>query len=89
MVADDHACGDEEEDDHACCDNAYTSVSTDDSFAKSSVDFDLNVQFVTTFIATYIQPFTLESTYKRETVTNYHPPPLITDIPVIYETFLI
>ncbi|PKA82491.1 hypothetical protein ATE92_0621 [Ulvibacter sp. MAR_2010_11] len=75
--------------DHDCCDNHYTQVTTDDTFAKAS--FEIN--FTKTFVAAFVSVFVLEQpaiyTTNLISFAEYHPPPLEQDFQVLYETFLI
>lgn len=82
-------CDDGIAQEHDCCDNQYTQITTDDTFAKASFDIDLNK----TFVAAFVSVFVVQSPDNYPTNTNffaeYHPPPLKQDFQVLYETFLI
>lgn len=83
------ACGDEKQEDHNCCKNKYEKVNTDDHFAKASFDVQLDVPFIASFITVFVMqqvPFTSQT---QITYTDYHPPPLDKDIPVLYQVFTI
>jgi hypothetical protein len=89
MVMADTVCEDEQAEDHHCCDNEYTQVDTDDHFATT----DFNIQFAVAFVAS------LDVAYQIDLVNNYNlqvdnfkfydPPPLLRDVQVLYDTFLI
>lgn len=83
-----HPCGDEKED-HFCCNNEYTDVDTDDSYAKATFD----IQFEQNFLIAFVSVFVLNTLDNYESNTHffrdYSPPPLGEDLQVLYETFLI
>ena len=88
MVMQDDTCADEDGEDHDCCDNEYTKVSTDDDFSKASFNIEFENGF---FIAIHNPELTsiVVDTLKETVYTNYYPPPLIKDFPLLYESFLI
>jgi hypothetical protein len=89
MVMQDSSCGDEQAENPGCCDNEYTQVTTDDNFTKARLD----VKFDTHFVVAFVSIFMLKTPFLEEALfaayIDYNPPPLIKDIPVLYETFLI
>lgn len=88
MVVED-ACGDEQEGTHTCCDNQYAQIATDDNFATSQSSYQITPVFAASFVSIFVlqsQPL-LKS--QQPEVAFYYPPPLIKDLPVLYETFLI
>lgn len=89
MAVEDSACGDEHSEDHDCCDNEYTKVTTDNHFAKASFNIGFDQTFVVAFVATYILDIPLSDVTETDRYSEYNPPPLIKDIPVLFETFLI
>lgn len=89
MVMEDTSCDDGQQEDHDCCDNQYTSITTDDNFAKASFDLQLPSTFVPAFIAVFVLDEVVLFQEKTPEYSEYNPPPLIKDIPVLYETFLI
>ncbi|MFC7356655.1 hypothetical protein ACFQO1_03070 [Jejudonia soesokkakensis] len=89
MVLADTSCGDEHAEDHDCCDNEYTQVSTDDNFAKAHFDINFDSPFVAAFVSVFVLNVSLTEDASVTSYTDYNPPPLIKDIPVLYETFLI
>ena len=73
----------------SCCDNEYTQVHTDDNFAKSDVQFDLDVS---QFALLYSFVFQFETQLLKnvpDAFIDESPPPLDLDRCVLYETFLI
>ncbi len=89
MAMMDDDCGDEEEEEHDCCDNQYTNVSTDDNFAQASYDIVLNDVVVSSFVSVFVLEQTLINNQELPQFSEYNPPPLLKNISVLYETFLI
>jgi hypothetical protein len=89
MVMDVPGCEDGTIQDHDCCDNHYTQVTTDDTFAKASFDIDLNKIVVAALVSVFIvqEPHNFPVTVNC--FAEYHPPPLEQNFQVLYETFLI
>lgn len=86
----DDTCSDEKDEDHSCCDNQYTKVTTDDNFNASQDTFEMPTIFVTAFVSVFVlQQAATTTTNKTVSFSVYNPPPLIKDIPVLYETFII
>ncbi len=85
----DDACANEKDEEHSCCDNQYTKITTDDNFTPSQDSFQVPINFVAAFVSVFVlqtEPLVSET---AEIYALYTPPPLIKDIPVLYETFLI
>jgi hypothetical protein len=80
---------DEEADDHNCCDNQYTKVDTDDTFAKTSFEFNLDEKFVFAFTSVFLCVQTEIFPENQDFFKYYSPPPLERDLQVLYDTFLI
>ena len=72
-----------------CCENDYTQVTIDDATASNVVEFIFPVQFIASYLAVFQLHFPLADQALQPLYTKYDPPPLIKDIPVLYETFLI
>ncbi len=89
MAIADPACTEEFEKDHNCCDNEYTSVNTDDNFVKANFDIQLDPNVVATFVSVFVPPLATAYTSSINNYGDYDPPPLLKDISVLYETFLI
>ncbi|MFT4849555.1 MAG: hypothetical protein ACI83B_002099 [Sediminicola sp.] len=79
---------DDAEDRH-CCDNEYTSVTTDDNFAKANFNIDFDKSFAIAFVSVFVLQQLVEYEASIDDYTLYYPPPLYKNIPVLYETFLI
>jgi len=86
--AHDDNCDDEAEG-HTCCDNQYTKITTDDNFNASQDTFQLPASFVAAFVAVFVLQIETTTTSKTVVFSEYNPPPIIKDVPVLYETFLI
>jgi hypothetical protein len=80
---------DEEADEHDCCDNEYTKVDTDDTFAKVSFEFDFDENFVFTFISEFVLFQSENFPENPDLYKDYSPPPIERDLQVLYDTFLI
>ena len=89
MAMIDDACGDENEDEHDCCDNQYTNISLDDNFAQASFDIIFNEAIVVSLISVFVLDQSEISNQEFPQFSEYHPPPILKNIPVLYETFLI
>lgn len=89
MAMVDDACGDEKEAEHECCDNQYTNISTDDNFAQTTYDMVINDAFVASFISVFMLEQVVISNEELPEYSEYNPPPILKNIPILYETFLI
>ncbi|MAZ71836.1 MAG: hypothetical protein CMC70_01695 [Flavobacteriaceae bacterium] len=87
--AHDDSCDTEDAEDHNCCDNQYTKITTDENFNASQDTFQVSVNFVTAFVSVFVLQAEIATTSKIAAFSEYNPPPIIKDIPVLYETFLI
>ena len=83
------SCDDNDTQDHHCCDNQYTSVTTDDNFTKANFNLDFNQSVAIAFVSVFVLQQVIEYKTSLDSYTFYHPPPLIKNIRVLYETFLI
>lgn len=81
-------CDDKEEKSN-CCDNEYTSVDTDDTFAKASFSLELDKNFAIAFTSVFILNNTVSISSEADFYRDHSPPPLIKDFQVLYESFLI
>jgi len=89
MAMETPACDDEKIEAPSCCENQFTQVSTDDNFAKASFKVDFDTSFVAALVTIFVvKELSLENP-KANYYSTYNPPPLIKDIPVLYDTFLI
>ena len=82
-------CDDTDITDHGCCDNNFTKIQTDDNFAKAFFDLKLDKTFIATFFSVFVlHELEIASTAKTS-FADYSPPPLLQDLNILYETFLI
>lgn len=72
-----------------CCENVYHQVQTDDDFLTSSFQIDILPQFVVAFVEVFVLQTVEIKSSKEITFSEYLPPPLERDIPVLFQTFLI
>ncbi|MGK0428321.1 MAG: hypothetical protein ACJAUR_002441 [Ulvibacter sp.] len=89
MVMDVPSCDDNVVEDYHCCATQYTSVSTDDNFAKANFNIDFDKSFAIAFVSVFVLQQLVEYEASIDDYTLYYPPPLYKNIPVLYETFLI
>ena len=89
MVMETSPCDDEKMEIPSCCENQFTQVSTDDNFAKTSYKVDFDASFVAALVTIFVFKELPLDDLKANYYSAYNPPPLIKDIPVLYETFLI
>lgn len=85
----DDTCADEKAEGHSCCDNQYTKITTDDNFNPSQDTFQVPTNFVAAFVSVFVFQTETFAIHKGEEFSEYNPPPLIKNIPILYETFLI
>lgn len=83
------ACDGEENQEHSCCDNEFTNITTDDNFAMSSFDIVFQDNFTAAFITVFVLEHPTRIKEASPAFLDYNPPPLLKDIPILYETFLI
>lgn len=90
MALEDAACGDESAEERNCCDNEYTQVEIDDHFSENSFHLDFQQHFAIAYVvAFYRDAIDIPSEEENRRINEYDPPPLIKDLPVLLETFLI
>ena len=76
-------------DTHSCCNNRYTQVAFDDTVEQPVVEFQLTPVFDVDNNAIISSVSEILKLQKQVVYTIYNPPPLIKNIPVFLETFLI
>ncbi|MGJ8664778.1 MAG: HYC_CC_PP family protein [Patiriisocius sp.] len=90
IVMEQSSCGDEHEEDHDCCENHYVSVSTDTDYSSTSTfTLDFQHDFIVAFVSVFADHSWIAESTTATFYLEYNPPPLVKDIPVLYETFLI
>ena len=76
-------------DTHSCCKNQYTQVDFDDTVEQPIIEFQITPLFDVNTTA-FNTPSSETLIFQKQVVyTIYNPPPLIKNIPVFLETFLI
>lgn len=81
--------GDTVLDSYNCCKNHITKVQTDDNFAKTSFDLKLDKLFVASLVSVLVvQNFEIQNR-EEPSFAEYNPPPLVRELNILYETFLI
>lgn len=85
----DVSCGDETEGDHDCCENEYAQVTTDDNFSTVDFNFEINPEFTIAFVSVFLLQNLYYSEKEQTVFAQYNPPPLLKDIPVLYQSYLI
>ncbi len=72
-----------------CCQNEYTIISVEDDYNKTSIqEVVVDFTFVTAFVATYINLYSINNDNSQEYVA-YSPPILNPDAQVMFQSFLI
>jgi len=72
-----------------CCENKYHQVVTDDDFFSSTFAIEFQKTFLAAFVPVFILQEPIAYSSKINSFSEYLPPPLEKDIPVLYQTFLI
>lgn len=72
-----------------CCQNQFTSVQTDDNFAKASWDMKFQKLFFVAFVSEFILPEVEITSIQKKSFADYDPPLLKQDLNILYDTFLI
>nr|WP_297783157.1 hypothetical protein [uncultured Allomuricauda sp.] len=82
-------CGMDMDMEKSCCDDESFTVQGQDDLKISFENFDLDQQiFLVSFVQTYFHLFEIDSE-EPSTFSEYNPPPLIRDVQVLDQTFLI
>ncbi|WP_229418425.1 HYC_CC_PP family protein [Flagellimonas chongwuensis] len=82
-------CGMDMEMEKSCCDDESFTVQGQDDLKISFEKFDLDQQvFLVSFVQTYFQLFDFDAE-EPSIFSEYNPPPLIRDVQVLDQTFLI
>lgn len=83
------ACEGEDEEDHDCCDDEYQDVLTDDHFAKSQFDLQMQVPVFDQTAPLADQPVQFIQNNKILSYPPYRPPPPGVKRFLLLQTFLI
>ena len=71
-----------------CCQDNFQFIQNDEDYTQSLTKFDFSTDFFIAFVTFYIELFETETT-ELDFFTDHSPPPLIKDIPVLIQSFLI
>jgi len=71
-----------------CCENQYQSLELEDTFEPQVIGSSLNLEFVASFVITYIRR-SYSSNNDNVKYNNYSPPLIERDIQVLVQSFLI
>jgi hypothetical protein len=85
----DHCEENPKEEAHGCCDNQYTVLEVDDSISHTDIHFQVAPEFFYSFVQVFLMPSKSVLANKNSQYKDYHPPPLIKNIPILYASFLI
>ena len=89
MISEADDCNDEIQEDIKCCKNKYENVDTDDNFAKASFNSHLSVPFITSFVTVFVLQQTDFNQQLLPVYSEYDPPTIDEDIPILYQVFII
>lgn len=76
------------DEDH-CCENLITQVSTDDNYAKACFDIEFDNSFFTSIVSVFVLQEVTITSNKNISFADYSPPPLIQNLCILYDSFLI
>jgi hypothetical protein len=71
-----------------CCKDEVQLIQNDKDYTQRLISFDFSPNFLIAFITSYVKLFENETT-EIDFFLDYSPPPLIKDIPVLIQSFLI
>jgi len=71
-----------------CCSNEYSEYNIEDDYSATATSIDINSTFLFAFIYSYLSPILVENDIIRPHIC-YDSPPLLRDIPVLNQSFLI
>lgn len=71
-----------------CCQNEIQLIQLDEDYTQQITDFDFSPDFLIAFITSYVELFENETT-EVDFFSDHSPPPLIKDIHVLIQSFLI
>ena len=63
-------------------------IQNDEDYTQQITDFDFSTDFLLAFVTSYVELFESE-TSEIDFFADHSPPPLIKDIPVLIQSFLI
>jgi len=71
-----------------CCQDEFQLIQNDENYTQQVTDFDFSNDFLIAFVTSYVELLETETT-EVDFFTDHSPPPLIKDIPVLIQSFLI
>lgn len=71
-----------------CCEDEVLLIQNDEDYTQQLTNFDFSPDFLIAYFTSYIELFENE-TIETDFFTDHSPPPLIKDIPVLVQSFLI
>lgn len=71
-----------------CCQDEFQLIQNDEDYKQPLTNFDFAPDFLIAFVTSYVELFGNETT-KIDFFTDHSPPPLVRDIPVLVQSFLI
>lgn len=71
-----------------CCQDEFQLIQNDEDFTQQVTDFQFSNDFFIAFLTSYKELFYAED-FEYDFFTDHSPPPLIKDIPVLIQSFLI
>src|SRR5690554_2885733 len=83
------SCNDDHLTDDHCCHNQFTSVQTDENFAKTSLDLKFQKLFSATFTSVFVLDVVEFASVQYTIFPDYDPPIIEQNLNILYDTFLI
>lgn len=80
-------CGDKDMEGN-CCSNESEFFQMDEDYIITSADIDFKLKFTLAFLSAFIDSFFIEE-YNSSDYSNYKPPLLNSDIPILVQSFLL
>ena len=72
----------------SCCKDNYLLIQGDQDYAQQVQAVDFSVDYLSAFVIAYVELIQTETT-QDDFFTDHSPPPLIKDIPILIQSFLI
>ncbi|NQX97049.1 MAG: hypothetical protein HRT73_04100 [Flavobacteriales bacterium] len=71
-----------------CCQDEFQLIQNDEDYIQQITDFNFSDNFLIAFVTSYVELLDTETT-EIDFYADHSPPPLIKDIPVLIQSFLI
>ena len=97
LISTDVSCGMEKDENNCakgtqmrsnCCQDQFNLIQMDEDYTQQLTNFQFSTDFLIAFVTSYIELFENE-TNEIDFFADHSPPPLIKDIPVLIQSFLI